>query len=477
MGRHRLEAIPPSRLGRCLVPALLAPALLASAVSAAVLPTTASALEHSVPSADQHDLTGRFNRSVEPIGSSAPDANRTAGETHPPESPEGSLAVAAPQELSTDTITRTASTQDARGDATQNTRQQRIDSPATVSAEHSGRLVRLLFDTPVLGNPEPDDFQVIVSGRLNPQQLQTVVGLPPYGVGQSTNEFFLDLGSRFAIPAGSNVTVRYRKNADTSKRIQAVHISIIFPVLLELPNSDTSSTEIGLIETQTVGFGVNRDSEAELRALSGYDSYTVSPSLPEGLSFQSFWPRVFGKAAAASDVTYVYQATGIGKQRQMGVLRLYVAADNRPMTGFSSFSALSLRTTTFSEVNHLLPSVRGGNDPKYSLVPRLPAGLSFNAETRRITGSTSERFPSQLFSYIAVDANGNRRRESFLLEVKNRPLTLQSRTHNVVSTPFNIISTPFTISLDRASGLGFVNYNLCAGDEAVCPALPGNWSF
>ena len=225
-----------------------------------------------------------------------------------------------------------------------------------------------------------------------------------------------------------------------------------------------------------MGFGVNRESEAELSAISGYDSYSVWPSLPEGLSFQSYWPRVFGKAAAASDATYIYQATGRGKQRQMGLLRLYVAADDRPITGFSLQSTLGLRTTTFSEVNHKLPLAVGGNGVKYSLVPRLPAGLSFNAETRLITGSMSESFPSQLFNYIAVDVNGNRWRDFFLLEVKNRPLTLQSRTHNVVSEPLNI-STPFNISLDRASGLGFVNYNLCAGDEAVCPALPGNWSF
>ena len=55
-----------------------------------------------------------------------------------------------------------------------------------------------------------------------------------------------------------------------------------------------------------------------------------------------------------------------------------------------------------------LPSARGGDGAlSYSLSPRLPAGLSFDAAVRTISGTPTEAFAKARFTYTVTDADGD----------------------------------------------------------------------
>ena len=61
-----------------------------------------------------------------------------------------------------------------------------------------------------------------------------------------------------------------------------------------------------------------------------------------------------------------------------------------------------------------------GNAPlTYSLAPALPAGLIFNANTRRITGTPTTTLPVTTYTYTVTDADGDTDSLTFTLNVRD----------------------------------------------------------
>ena len=66
-----------------------------------------------------------------------------------------------------------------------------------------------------------------------------------------------------------------------------------------------------------------------------------------------------------------------------------------------------------------LPAATGGTAPlRYSLSPALPAGLRFDAGTRRLTGTPTAPRASTVYTYTATDANGATATLTFRLSVQ-----------------------------------------------------------
>ena len=81
---------------------------------------------------------------------------------------------------------------------------------------------------------------------------------------------------------------------------------------------------------------------------------------------------------------------------------------------FPSFVGHSLTTapgeqyTVGEAVNVTLPSASGGNPPlTYSVTPALPAGLTFNATSRTISGTPTLLKPRTEYDYTVTDADGD----------------------------------------------------------------------
>ncbi len=120
----------------------------------------------------------------------------------------------------------------------------------------------------------------------------------------------------------------------------------------------------------------------------------------------------------------------------------------------------------------VLPVATGGSAPyRYKLTPTVPAGLTFDAETRTISGTPSEITPPVTFTWKVEDAAGTKSSLDFSIEVYGisftasiadqsyprgqaiEPLVLPEVTGGVdpISYTFNVLSLPTGLRLDLPS--------------------------
>ena len=86
---------------------------------------------------------------------------------------------------------------------------------------------------------------------------------------------------------------------------------------------------------------------------------------------------------------------------------------------FPSDVSLSEEMYTVGEpANTVLPMATGGNQPlTYALTPDLPAGLTFAAQSRTISGTPTSAQASRDYTYSATDADGDRATIVFSISV------------------------------------------------------------
>ncbi len=109
--------------------------------------------------------------------------------------------------------------------------------------------------------------------------------------------------------------------------------------------------------------------------------------------------------ASASMITLMLAACGGSGEEQAATppdIR-----DTAPSFGTATVSDLSyVEDRPISDV--ILPEATGGNGAlSYSLSPELPAGLSFTAGERVITGTPAEAFPRTEYTYTVADSDAN----------------------------------------------------------------------
>ena len=91
-----------------------------------------------------------------------------------------------------------------------------------------------------------------------------------------------------------------------------------------------------------------------------------------------------------------------------------------PQPEFGSATVVNLAYQQGRPIDSLtLPEADGGEGVlTYSLAPALPAGLSFDAATRILSGTPTEAQPATTYTYTATNANGDRTTLTFALTVE-----------------------------------------------------------
>ena len=152
-------------------------------------------------------------------------------------------------------------------------------------------------------------------------------------------------------------------------------------------------------------------------------TYSLTPELPGRLSFDATTRTVSGTASGILARTlYTYSATDAGSESvelQFGIT--VVEALSLPGT-------VSNQTYTRGEAisDLVFPEATGGTPPyAYTLSPEPPAGLTFDAPTRSLSGTPSSVTPSAQYTYTATDAAGEFAEIQFSLEVIAAPLSVQ----------------------------------------------------
>ena len=232
-------------------------------------------------------------------------------------------------------------------------------------------------------------------------------------------------------------------------------------------------TVTGLLTTNqllTQGVAVPNLATVSSQGGSGTLNYSISPTLPAGLSFSTATGVISGTpTSSASVVTYTVTVTDQSSPAQTAsaTFNLLVNANppvatlavpNRSLTQGVSFTAFTPVTGS------------GGTAPlRYTISPSLPNGLTFTTSTGAISGIPSAPLAATNFSIAVVDSLNNSANQTFNLTIVSLPLLSALQTQ----PSYNLYrSTPVTAFTPvRANGgFGTVSY-------AIAPALPSGLSY
>ena len=149
-----------------------------------------------------------------------------------------------------------------------------------------------------------------------------------------------------------------------------------------------------------------------LPAATGGDgalTYSLAPALPAGLTFVADTRTLSGTPTESQDATeFSYTVTDEDGDTATLMFNITVApADEMPAFGEAVID--DQRYTVNTAITDLvLPAATGGDGAlTYSLAPALPAGLTFVADTRTLSGTPTESQDATEFSYTVTDEDGD----------------------------------------------------------------------
>jgi len=198
---------------------------------------------------------------------------------------------------------------------------------------------------------------------------------------------------------------------------------------------------------------------------TGSLSYSVSPTLPSGLSMASSTGAITGTPTAASSATsYTVTVTDTNGATATASFSLTVNAAITATQAIASTTLTQNHTTTpFVPVT----GAGGTGTLNYSVSPTLPAGLSYSTTTGAITGNPTATSTATTYTVTVTDANSATATATFSLTVNSAVAATQAVTSTTLTQ--NHAATAFT-PVTGSGGTSPLSYS-------VSPTLPGGLSY
>ena len=200
-------------------------------------------------------------------------------------------------------------------------------------------------------------------------------------------------------------------------------------------------------------------------------TYTLTPDLPAGLTFNTLTRIVSGTPTEARDKA-IYTLTATDEEGTEATVSFFltVLANVAPSFADARVAAQSyLRKQAIASVT--LPQASGGDGAlTYTLTPDLPTGLRFDAETPSISGTPLEAIDETTYTLTATDSDGDAVTLRFPLEVRADPVPTFGET-TIATQSYRQHRAIEPLTLPQASGGdGPLTY-------ALTPALPAGLTF
>jgi len=135
-----------------------------------------------------------------------------------------------------------------------------------------------------------------------------------------------------------------------------------------------------------------------------FGSFTISPGLPQGLSFSNFDGSIYGTPTAASPSTdYTISASNTGGTGTT-ILNITVNLPAKPVISYNTPNVYPVKAA----ISPLVPNVSGGQTAQggFGITPNLPAGLSFDVNTGIISGTPSAASAAANYTVTATNLGG-----------------------------------------------------------------------
>ncbi|MQA40751.1 putative Ig domain-containing protein [Rugamonas aquatica] len=191
-------------------------------------------------------------------------------------------------------------------------------------------------------------------------------------------------------------------------------------------------------------------------------NYSVSPTLPEGMSLDVLSGIIKGTPAVTSPLqAYTIIATNSTGTAE-STISISVTEQLQPPSNLT-YRTLSIIATQNQAMPSMAPSNSGGVATSYSVSPPLPAGLVLDTSSGLISGTPSMPSASQLYSVIASNSAGTTQinLNIAISEQLQPPGQLAYTSVSIIATQ-NVTIAP---NIPRSSGGAVTSY-------AITPALP-----
>ena len=211
-----------------------------------------------------------------------------------------------------------------------------------------------------------------------------------------------------------NTRYAFRLRAVSGPAVQSA------PARAEAATLDTTPS-FGNAAVPHQSYKVGDQVRLELPAAAGGDgalTYTLTPELPAGLTFDPQGPAISGQALAASD-TVRYRLTAADADGSFATL-IFTIEVVRPDTtpSFGNAAVPHQTYTVGDQVRLALPAAAGGDGAlTYTLTPELPAGLTFDPLGPAISGQALAASDTVRYRLTAADADGSLATLIFTIEV------------------------------------------------------------
>ena len=132
-------------------------------------------------------------------------------------------------------------------------------------------------------------------------------------------------------------------------------------------------------------------------------TWSISPSLPTGLSSESSNGTISGTPTAISVNNLHVTATNAGGS---GTATVIIEVNDLPPHGISySDNPFTLTKGILMTAN--TPTAQGGAVDSWSITPQLPNGLSFSSTNGEISGTPTDITPTSTFTVTATNTGGS----------------------------------------------------------------------